>query len=228
MPHLISPSEVPRGFISLDFPLKVDEGVIRPTYGILTPDLSDADSEAFAEIIREGWRGLCEPKKGDDFLRRVESGNLFIGSYLNGSPAGILETLAFNLSELNPSSLNGDSEFEKAMERARYICSQIGPYKEITNEGEWVEPQVDANTGLLVDITRSEKPELRNKYVASGILEAGKYVLLEKPDLGTEKLKVQLNSLRYAVTFSPDIARVKEMTLDRWSFDTGVKLEGAR
>ena len=79
-------------------------------------------------------------------MRRLKSGGTFIGAYHNGDPAGILETIGLDLIyptlNLNPRDVSN------------YLCRQIPCYDELTDGGIWRPHPKNANTLLLVDITK--------------------------------------------------------------------------
>ncbi len=190
-------------------------------FNFLAPDSSEG-IDSFVEIINSEWSSIFDLNR-DALMERFESGQVFIGAYINRRPAGILETLAFEIEE---PKFSEDTTYK---EKAAQICQEIvkmGNIYAVTNNGKWRPFPRYANVVLLVDITSdpSQRGVQGDVSVASGIVEYGKFFMRQKPD---ERPK-QLSFAEYFPTFTPNILPIKRWHEKLGAFDTEVVSPNAR
>ncbi len=182
-------------------------------YQILNPAISQDNLGSFSDVLNESW-GSFYKITPEILKRRLESGELFIGSYVNKEPVGILETISLKTDTI-PSDL---TQFKNM---ARYVCSQVGDYKELTNDGLWNSKSSDSNVLVFVDVTVLEKYREKNysgPSLFSGIIECA------KEELKSEKM----SKIKYATTFTPNYVPIIEKHLLQGAFDTEFVLKNAR
>lgn len=172
---------------------------------LLTLPLNSQDASLFlrefSDIINSEWD--FSPVNEKILKKRLESGELLLGTFYNGKPAGILETISFDL----PEEINAGAR----KERAAYICGQIKPYIELTNNGLWRIKPNNPNVTVLVDIT-------------VGIKYRGKIPVARDLVQNAQRLL----TTDYIVTFTPDIESLKKWHIGLGAFDTEVVLRNAR
>ena len=155
----------------------------------------------FSKIINSEWDFSQVNEK--ILEKRLESGELLLGTFYKGKPAGILETISFDL----PEEINAGTR----KERAAYICRQIKPYLELTNNGLWRIKPNNPNVTVLVDVT-------------AGIQYRGKIPVARDLVQNAQRLL----TTDYIVTFTPDIENLKKWHIGLGAFDTEVVLRNAR
>lgn len=200
----------------LAFPEISYDGTDVVTYGLLTPGISEEDLDSFVKIVNSEW-GQFYDLTPSTLMRRLETGNIFVGAYLGDRPAGILETIGL---KLNYPRRFREMDYRDVMKE---VCPQIGPYDELTDDGLWRPLSPDFNTLVLVDITRNKEFSSKSS-IAPGIVNYGKGVMIASP----EQRPGSFFDLEATVTFTPDIGAVKRWHERQWAFDTGVPLENAR
>ncbi len=193
-------------------------------YKILTVDSPYLD--VFPDIINESWGSFFEanPKI---FKDRVNSGNIFIGAYLEDKPVGLLETIALKLKESNTMII-------QPYQKAREMCEQIGDYNQLTNNGMWKPYEKNSNVLVLVDITVPE--EYRGTPIASGIVDTARILISPRnkeeqetrAKLASAETMEKLANLNYALTFTPNFWKIKEWHKKQGAFDTEFVLKNAR
>ncbi len=183
-------------------------------YEILTPDSKSLDS--FVEILNESWGSFFQVDE-DMIQERLESNDVFVGAYCNGKPAGILETI----------SVERDAPRNKSIppeEKAAYVCSQIGNYWDLTNNGRWRPNSKNSNVLVFVDVTVSEKYRGTPKSIASEMIELSKTLISKEPKDRIE----QLVNIDYAVTFTPNHEPIKNWHKKQYALDTKFVRKDAR
>jgi hypothetical protein len=204
---------------------EIDQKNINPadlvSYSFLTPESSQG-IDSFVDIINGEWSRVF-PLNKDILMKRFESGQIFIGAYINRKSTGILETIALEIEE---PKFSEDATYK---EKAALICGEIvkmGDYLDVTNYGKWKPFPKYSNVLLLVDITSDPlRRGLNNEIsVASGIVDFGKFFMRQKP---LERPK-EMTYVEYVPTFTPNIPPLKKWHESLNAFDTKVISPKAR
>lgn len=199
-------------------PVFLDRRDTNAKYTLLTPD-SREDSYAFSKVVNSEWRSLLNSDR-KILEERFDSGELFVGGFYRGEPAGILETAAFAIPV--PDTLN-DAKYRA---RAEYVCRELvkrGSFLKMTDNGKWKPHPKNANVILLVDLTVLPEYQ-RGTPVSSGLVDATKMMIHEMPE-GTPEWT---RSLDHMVTFSPKTPYIKKLHENLGAFDTEVISPNAR
>jgi hypothetical protein len=182
-------------------------------YRILTP--SNEDLDFFSEILNKSWGSFFNVDE-DMLQERFESNDIFVGAYCNEKPAGILETISIECDAVE------NSNPLMPEEKAAFVCSQIGDYRNLTNSGRWRPVSKNSNVLVFVDVTVSE--EYRGTPIASGMIELSKKLLSKEPRDRMEQLK----NIEYAVTFTPNHEPIKRWHEKQYARDTRFVRKNAR
>ena len=167
----------------------------RIEYGLLGSDVFGEELSSFVNVINSEWGDFFHLTK-DILFERLNKGGVFVAAYHNDVPAGILETVGLELEyPENEAGMN-------PLEVVKYLCPQLGNYWLVTNGGCFSAYPENANTQLLVDITKN--PSINNSSIASGIVNYALAFLRMAP----EKRPEPLRGIKANLTYTPDIDKV--------------------
>ena len=170
------------------------------------------DLNDFTNILNESWGSFFETTP-EIFAERLNSGEFFLGAYYRKKPIGLLETISFNLKE-PPAEITSD------LEKARYICEQIGKmgnYYNVTNGGKLGPRSKNSNTTLYLDLTveKAHRGDKHDPPISDGIVDASRSFFSGIPD-------------RYIVTYTPAFRPIMNFHLMQGAMDTKVVIKNAR
>jgi len=186
-------------------------------YSVLNGNCERKDLELFPDVLNESWKDLLRTTPCL-FEERLHSGELFIGSYSDGKPSGLLETISLNLQEPPSNTAN-------FVDMAAYMARQLGDYNSITGKGHWRPKPEDPNTLLFVDLTvasdfrKSSNIHYSGPSLSDGIVNVAKTIL--------SKRKLPSN-LRFVITYTPALQGIIDFHKRQNAFDTGVLVKNAR
>lgn len=196
---------------------------------ILTPEISDSEIGAYADIFNSHWRSYF-PLTPEMFRKRLESGHLFIGVKQDDRPILLLQTLSLDvpLEDIVRQTSDEDcvriaSRVCSKIERAYSDKEGIDLYRRLTNNGNWAPVPSNPNVLWLMDITSIRKVD--GTSAADIAIDFVKSLIIKPIDIpvpGNPK-KIQI-----VLTFTPDIEKILYWHLEHYAFDTGYKIPNGR